>query len=118
MEKRLNAQELSIDTVLPDDSGKTLAYPLTDRGALADDQVARIQERRLLDNEIREFRKTLNGKEADIFDNRIMAEESTTLHKLGEKHHLSRERIRQIEQTVLEKFKRRLEVKNNDQGLA
>ena len=83
---------------------------MPDSARPADEQVSRRQERRLLLKEIRDFRKTLSKKEADIFDNRIMAERGATLQVLGEKYQLSRERIRQIEKTVLGKFKKRIKI--------
>lgn len=109
MGMRLSGKDLSLNAPLADDSSETLACRLPDAGMPADKQVSMNQERRLLLHEIREFRKTLSGREADIFDNRIMADRGTTLKVLGERYHLSRERIRQIEKAVLGKFKKRLE---------
>ncbi|MBE9569135.1 MAG: RNA polymerase subunit sigma-70, partial [Proteobacteria bacterium] len=37
---------------------------------------------------------------ADIFDNRIMAEKPLTLQELGDKYHISRERVRQIQEKI------------------
>ena len=107
---RLTGRELSLDAPLGDDSSETFACRLPDSARPADEQVSRRQERRLLLKEIRDFRKTLSKKEADIFDNRIMAERGATLQVLGEKYQLSRERIRQIEKTVLGKFKKRIKI--------
>src|SRR5207248_10803682 len=44
-----------------------------------------------------QFRKTLTGKELEIFDKRLVAEDPLTLQELGDKFGVSRERVRQLE---------------------
>ena len=56
-----------------------------------------------------EFKNKLNNKERFIFDRRIMAEEPVTLQEIGAKFQISRERVRQIENNVLKKFKERFQ---------
>ena len=56
---------------------------------------------KLFYEKLKEFRKTLSGKEADIYDNRIMAEKPLTLRELGDKYHISRERVRQIQEKII-----------------
>ena len=46
------------------------------------------------------FRETLAGKELDIFDQRMIAEEPLTLQELGDKFGVTRERVRQLESRV------------------
>jgi RNA polymerase sigma-32 factor len=52
----------------------------------------------------------LNDKELFIFNHRIMAEEPFTLHEIGTRFSISRERVRQIENRVLRKFNQRFEI--------
>ena len=59
----------------------------------------------LLAERVKEFKTTLNEKEACILDHRLMAEEPRTLQELGMRLHISRERVRQIEQRILKKAK-------------
>jgi RNA polymerase sigma-32 factor len=63
-----------------------------------------------LTQNIQEFRKTLAGREADIFDQRIMGEEGVTLEMLGTKYGVSRERIRQIQNGLIEKTEKWLRI--------
>ena len=42
----------------------------------------------------------------DIFDNRIMAENPLTLQELGDKYHISRERVRQIQERIIKNIKK------------
>jgi len=67
--------------------------------------LSRAQIKELLDQKLQEFRKTLTGKEADIFDNRIMAEKPLILQELGDRYHISRERVRQIQKGIVESIK-------------
>jgi RNA polymerase sigma-32 factor len=55
---------------------------------------------------LKEFRERLTEREADIFDKRIMAEEPHILQELGDKYHISRERVRQIQEKIIKNIKR------------
>mgnify|MGYP002683081316 FL=1 len=61
----------------------------------------------MLSERVAEFKKDLNEKELFIFEHRIMTDESMTLQEIGEKFKISRERVRQIENKVLNRFKAR-----------
>jgi RNA polymerase sigma-32 factor len=43
------------------------------------------------------FQKHLNAREKDILERRILSDQPVTLAKLGNRHGVSRERIRQVE---------------------
>jgi RNA polymerase sigma-32 factor len=82
---------------------------IPDEGQAADESISEDQRRRLFLAKLNEFRKTLSGKEADIFDRRLMVDEGTTLEALGAEHQVSRERIRQIQNQLIRKMKTWLE---------
>jgi RNA polymerase sigma-32 factor len=100
MTKRLAGWEVSIDAPYGEDSRESYGAFLPDPGVAIDEQISSDQRRKLLMEKISEFRKTLSKKEADIFDNRIMAEKAITLQVLGDRYNLSRERIRQIQKKI------------------
>jgi RNA polymerase sigma-32 factor len=52
-----------------------------------------------------DFRKTLSGKELEIFDDRLVAEEPLTLQELGDRFGVSRERVRQLEARLTGKLR-------------
>ena len=52
-----------------------------------------------------DFRQTLDEKEKDIMDLRLLAEEPMTLNDLGDKHGISRERVRQIQVRLMENLR-------------
>ena len=112
MTQRLGGWEVSLSSpVGGDDSRESFDAFLPDPGVAIDEQISEDQGRKLLLKSLGEFRKTLSGKDADIFDNRIMAEKPLTLQDLGDKYHISRERIRQIQEKIIKNIKKWLKDK-------
>ncbi|NQT57130.1 MAG: RNA polymerase factor sigma-32 [Desulfobacteraceae bacterium] len=114
MSQRLGGWELSLSSPISDDSRETYDSYIPDPSTDIDDQLSEYQSRQLLTNKLAEFRKTLSGKEADIFDNRIIAEKPLTLQELGGKYNISRERIRQIQEKIIKNIKKWLKEKIPD----
>ncbi len=108
MSQRLGGWEVSLSSPVGDDSRESLGAFLPDPGRSAEDELTEHEARELLLEKLKEFRKTLSGKEADIFDSRIMAEKPLTLQELGNKYNISRERIRQIQERLIKKAKKYL----------
>jgi RNA polymerase sigma-32 factor len=109
MTQRLGAWEMSLDSPVGHETERTYASLLADPTKQIDEQISERQKQELLKRNLDEFRNTLSGKEADIFDNRIMAEKPLTLQQLGEKYHISRERVRQIQNKIIKKIRKRLQ---------
>ncbi|MBC6497254.1 MAG: RNA polymerase sigma factor RpoH [Alphaproteobacteria bacterium GM7ARS4] len=57
---------------------------------------------------LRQALSTLEGREQDIITARYLTEPTATLHELAQRHHISRERVRQIEIAAMKKIKRRI----------
>lgn len=106
MSQRLGGWEISLNASLGDDSRESYSALLPDPGMETDEQLSENQSRRLLIEKLKEFRKTLSGNKADIFDNRIMAEKPLTLQELGDKYNISRERVRQIQEKLINNIKK------------
>ncbi len=100
MSQRLGGWEISLSAPVGDDSREAYGALLPDPGMSTDDRLSENQRRQILTQKLREFRGTLSGNKADIFDNRIMAEKPLTLQELGDKYHISRERVRQIQEKI------------------
>ena len=112
MTQRLGGWEVSLSSpVGGDESREAFDAFLPDPGMAVDDQISEDQGRQRLLESLQEFRKTLSGKEADIFDNRIMAEKPLTLQDLGNKYNISRERIRQIQEKIIKSIRKWLKEK-------
>jgi RNA polymerase sigma-32 factor len=105
MTERLGGWETSINAPLGDDLREAYGDILPSPGMEVDERLSEAQRRYTFSKKIKEFRKTLSGREADIFDNRIIAENPLTLQELGDKYHVSRERIRQIQGKIIRNIK-------------
>lgn len=106
MSQRLGGWEVSLSAPVGNDSRESYGALLPDPGMEIDDRLSENQRGRVFSKKIKEFRKTLSGKEADIFDNRIMAEKPLTLQELGDKYSISRERVRQIQEKIIKNIKK------------
>lgn len=106
MEKRLAYTDISLEAPVHDESDDTI-MDMMKSGENVEEVVAEKEKSDILAKKVAEFKKTLNDKELYIFEHRIMAEESSTLQEIGARFSISRERVRQIENRVLKKFKER-----------
>jgi len=105
MSQRLGGWEVSLSAPVGDDSREAYGALLPDPGISTDERLSEDQSREVLKEKLKEFRKTLSGNKADIFDNRIMAEKPLTLQELGDKYNISRERVRQIQEKIIKNLK-------------
>ncbi|HOP86057.1 MAG TPA: RNA polymerase factor sigma-32 [Syntrophorhabdaceae bacterium] len=104
MEKRLSYTDVSLESKLYDEGDDTILDTIKSNEDV-EEIVAEKEKQLILSEKINLFKTTLNEKELFVFENRIMAEEPLTLQDIGEKFNISRERVRQIENKVLKKFK-------------
>lgn len=103
MEQRMSARDVSVDSPTgPEEEGTML--DLLPSAGTTEETVADAHYRRAVSEKMREFGETLTGKDRTIFEKRLLTEEPMTLQEIGEMYHISRERVRQIE----ERLKRRL----------
>ncbi|UCG67897.1 MAG: RNA polymerase factor sigma-32 [Deltaproteobacteria bacterium] len=105
MAQRLGGWEVSLDAPVKEDSKQDYSSFLPSPESGADDLISVKERKELLREKLEEYRNTLSGKQRDIFDNRILTEQPLTLQELGDKHSISRERVRQIQEKILKKAK-------------
>ncbi|MDY0360930.1 MAG: RNA polymerase factor sigma-32 [Desulforegulaceae bacterium] len=106
MEQRLDNWDLSLNTPVKDDSDtERMAFVTDATVSSAEDDLANKEMKLLLHEKVEEFIKTLNEREKDIFENRLFSDEPLTLQDLGDKYQISRERVRQVEKTIIKKVK-------------
>jgi len=108
MSQRLGGGEVSLNAPVGDDGKEVYGSFLPDPQTGADELLFEKQKKELLLTKLDEYRAKLSGKELDIFDNRIMAETPATLQELGDKYHISRERVRQIQERIVKNIKKYL----------
>jgi RNA polymerase sigma-32 factor len=68
----------------------------------------------VLTHELRVFRQTLAGRDAEIFDGRLVCEDATTLADIATRFGVSRERVRQIEERLKMRLRRHLRASLGD----
>jgi RNA polymerase sigma-32 factor len=105
MEQRLSSGDMSVDAPLSDNPDSDMLSILPNQQMSAEDVLSEYQSQQNLKEHFAEFEKTLNAKEKVIFRERLLQEQKATLHELSEKLLVSKERIRQIEERLLEKLK-------------
>jgi RNA polymerase sigma-32 factor len=109
MDQRLNNREVSLDSPLKEDTEDTYLSFLPSEDLPVDDQLADQEARAIFHGKLQLFRKQLEGKDAIIFDSRLLAETPLTLQEIGRKLGISRERVRQIESRLKQRLKDYLE---------
>jgi len=117
MEQRLKSGEISLDSPLKENSEDTYKSFLPSGYLPVDEQIAGQEAKAILHDKLMLFKGRLKGKEAVIFEKRLLAEDPVTLHGIGNKFGISRERVRQIESHLKKKLKVYLEAQIADIGL-
>jgi RNA polymerase sigma-32 factor len=107
MDRRLASAEASLDAPVGDAEGRSVArVDLLPSATIGPDNLLERREMdQLVSERLREFRKTLKGKDVVIFDKRMAAEDPLTLQELGDEFGISRERVRQLEARLHHKLR-------------
>ncbi len=106
MQQRLSSRDLSVDTPIDtQDESSTMLDFLADPHATVEEEVSAIEYRALVREKMDTFAQTLEGKDALIFSERLLAEEPLTLQEIGDQYGISRERVRQLESRLKKKLK-------------
>ncbi|HEX2673299.1 MAG TPA: sigma-70 family RNA polymerase sigma factor, partial [Polyangiaceae bacterium] len=110
MDRRLARADASLDATVNEADGRsTTRLELMPSSNATPDQIAEGSEfSELLHAQLDEFRKTLSGKDIEIFDKRVVADEPLTLQELGDQFGVSRERVRQLESRLMGKLREHL----------
>ncbi len=105
MEQRLGAWELSLEAPLREGSEEYHKNFIPSPEPQVEEILAESEMKALFRQKLEEFRQELNSKELDILDLRLLAEQPLTLQEIGARHHISRERVRQIEDRLIKKLR-------------
>ncbi|MFQ5352561.1 MAG: RNA polymerase sigma factor RpoD/SigA, partial [Candidatus Binatia bacterium] len=95
--RMLGSAEVSTDTPLSSDSQTRVLDLLPSEARAVEDEVVEGEFYAQMKKELNRFQATLQGRDLEIFTERLIAEEPLTLQELGERYQVSRERVRQIE---------------------
>jgi RNA polymerase primary sigma factor len=116
MHRYIMGQPMSLDRPVHDDDdrafGDLLADPETEDASPADDMTTQA-----LSQQVTRLLHHLTPIEADVLRKRfgLSDDEERTFREIGDEYHLSRERIRQIQNAALDKLKRAIEREHHGQ---
>ena len=102
MEQRLSGDS-SLNTTLSHDSTTNYQDMLTDGEETIEDKLGETQEMILKKKLLKEALETLSDREREIVQRRFLTDNPETLENLGMEFHISRERVRQIENKAYQK---------------
>ena len=105
MDQRINAWDVSLDAPLTDDTDTARIEFLKTSAESLEEKISKKEIELILHQRIAEFRKDMNQRELDIFDQRIFTENPKTLAEIGKEYGISRERVRQIQKSLIAKIK-------------
>ncbi len=105
MDQRLDGWDMSLDAPIREDSDTGRIDFLNFESDSIEDEMARKEIELILQDKVKEFKKTLSKRELEIFETRIYCDTPLTLQEIGEKYNISRERVRQVEKAIVNKMK-------------
>lgn len=105
MDQRLDGWDMSLDAPIKEDSDTGRIEFLNVDSDSVEDEMARKEIELILQEKVVEFKKSLTKRELEIFESRIYCDTPLTLQEIGEKYNISRERVRQVEKSIVNKMK-------------
>ncbi len=109
MSQRMQGRDVSLQTAV-DDSGKTTLLDFEASNDIPiDEKIGQDEMLSLLHEGIEELRGSLNDRERELLEDRLLADEPLTLQEIGEKYGVTREAVRQMENRLMLKIRNILE---------
>lgn len=108
MDQRLSSygQEMSIDKPLDDDEGKHSLLDLLSSNAPGPEaELDNVQSLEILKEHLGSFVADLKPRDREIFEKRLLSEIPDSLQSIADQYGVSRERIRQIEERLIDQLK-------------
>jgi RNA polymerase sigma-32 factor len=106
MERRLAEGDVSLNApARRDEAGAEFGDFVPLAGTSAEENVANAELLGVFHEKVNEFAATLNDRDRQIVEERILAERPRTLRELGDEFGVSRERIRQIEAGLVSRLR-------------
>lgn len=105
MEQRMGSSDMSLDAPTTGMDGKLNIDLFSTDETPVDQQVEDDELKNKLFSHLEEFTSSLKEKEKKIFEQRLYAEVPKTLQDIANEYGITRERVRQLEERVVEKLK-------------
>jgi len=108
MTERMASPEASLDAPRGGEGRETYSEALPAPEEELDEKIFKEARKHAFREKLRQYRSGLADKKAFIFDERIMKEDPLTLEEIGRRYDISRERVRQIESSILSDIKKEI----------
>jgi RNA polymerase sigma-32 factor len=118
MQERMAQSEISLDQPLTAGEETTSLLDVLPDSGNPEQETSDSEFREFAREKVEKFASQLRDKELAIFNARLLAEDPLTLQEIGERHGISRERVRQIETALKRKLKAFLKEQAADIELA
>src|SRR5690606_20840746 len=107
MDQRLSSSggEVSLDFSLGEDSNATLSDVIASDEIPVEENLSHLQSLEILEEHLDSFIAELKPRDQEIFKKRLLSEFPPSLQSIADEYGVSRERIRQIEERLLNKLK-------------
>ncbi len=106
MDMRLRESDLSLNMpARRDEPGAEIGDFISGGEASAEENVADKELKRVFLEKVKEFAATLDERDQILVDRRILADEPKTLAELGREFGVSRERVRQLEERIVDRLR-------------
>jgi len=105
MDQRLDTWEVSLDAPIKEGSDNERIEFVATQAPSAETQVAKKEIEAIVREKIDSFKKDLSERELYILENRIFSDTRATLQEIGEDYGITRERVRQIENSMIKKMR-------------
>ena len=105
MSRRLTQPEFAIEAPVGPEGETLLKEFIPVDQKPADEQISEKETQDILQAKLKEFTEKLNEKEQTIFKQRLAADLPITLQEIANDYGISKERVRQIEERIVEKLK-------------
>ncbi len=106
MDQRMSKKDFSLDTRIGENQDNTYISLLEDQKFNQEDLLVKSQLESSVKDNLGPILETLKDRERYIIENRILTDTPHTLDEIGKKYEISRERVRQIENSALKKIKK------------
>jgi len=100
--------DVYLDAPLDSDGDRDGFDVVSDHSETVENKLLDLQLRDVLRKNIQGFIKELGPRERDIVENRLLSDRFETLENLANRHGISRERVRQIEKSMVSKLRVRV----------
>ena len=105
MDQRLDRWEVSLDSPIKEGSDDELIEFVATPAPSAEIQVAKKEMEAIIREKVDSFKQDLSEREVYILENRIFSDTPETLQEIGEHYGITRERVRQIENSMIKKMR-------------